>query len=124
MLNPASGQSTLMAGWREDKDAFNCLNNYFNNIDDDKKAGEEIKQVYQEEVKETNRSKFLSVIKYEHEKRKTLSDSLKEMAYEIVVQEIPKNPDIVSELRDFNKDDKQLVNDTLRFKTGNKKKPK
>jgi hypothetical protein len=46
---------------------------------------------------------------------------IKDMAYEIVVAHIPVNSAVVAELRAFNKEDKQLVKDTMRFRLNLKK---
>ncbi len=43
------------------------------------------------------------------------------MAYEIIAERLVENPEIVSEIKNFNKDDTQLIKDTLRFKIGRKK---
>jgi len=43
------------------------------------------------------------------------------MAHEVIVALISVNPSIVSELRSFNKADKQLAKDTMRFKINYKK---
>jgi len=116
MNNATGGQSILMDGWRLSKDAFNCLNNYFNNIKDTKILGTEIEGVYSKEVEDKNREIFLQVIKHEYEKHKELTEPIKEMAYEIITTQIPANPSIVNELRSFNKEDKELVKDTMRFR--------
>ena len=43
------------------------------------------------------------------------------MAYEIIAAQVKNNPSIITELRSFNKDDKLLLKDTLRFKVNVKK---
>lgn len=116
MNNENEGQSMLLSGWRAKKDAFNCLNNYFENIKDDKYLLQEIQEIYSKEVIDSNCEIFLKVIKYEYEKQKETQESVKEIAYEIIAQQAPKNAAIVNELRNFNKEDKHLIKDLMRFK--------
>ncbi len=120
MNNERGGQSMLLQGWRVNADAFNCLNNYFANISDIKELKTEIDAVYNYDVSPQNRESFLRVIKHEFDKKNELSDSIKEMAYEIVAAQIPTNPTIVSELKGFNPKDQQLTKDTIRFNLKNK----
>jgi hypothetical protein len=124
MNNEMGGQSLLIEGWREDKDAFNCLNNYFSHIGDVKQLGKEIDAIYKNEVTPRNNEIFLKVLWHEYKKSNELSDSIKEMAYEIFAKQIPINPGIVSDLKLFNIDDKELIKDTVRFSTSWKKNKK
>lgn len=116
MENETGAQDLLREGWRSQKDAFNCLNNYFNNISDPKIMGKELESVYSTETHDQNRETFLQVLKYEYHKENEHAERIKEIAYEIIVKQIEKNPNIVTELREFNKNDTQLVKDTVRFK--------
>lgn len=113
--NVNAGQSLLLKGWQNNKDAFNCLNNYFENIEDLKILKNEIHSVYRNDLTERNSKTFLHVIQHEFKKENELSESLKEMAYEIVAAQIPNNPKIVSELKVFNTKDEILMRDTILF---------
>jgi tetratricopeptide (TPR) repeat protein len=121
MENPTGAQEMLLTGWRENRDAFNCLNNYFSNIQDIKMLGTSLHSIYENEVHAANRETFLMVLRQEYAKGNELSGSIKEMAHEVIVAQIPVNPSIVSELSSFNRADDQLVKDTMRFKINNKK---
>lgn len=121
MNNELAGQSLLMEGWKNNKDASNCLNNYFANIRDIKLLKHEINTVYKHNLTPQNSTAFLQVIRYEYDKKNELSESIKEMAYEVIAANINSNPSIVSELKSFNKNDRELLKDTLRFKVGKKK---
>lgn len=121
MNNPSAVQAVLLDGWRANRDAFNCLNNYFAAIDNEKQLWGAIQQVYQQEVSGVQKETFLRVLKYEYDKRHGFSEGIKDMAYEIIVDQVPNNPSIVSELRSFNQKDKQLMKDTMRFKMNVKK---
>jgi tetratricopeptide (TPR) repeat protein len=118
--NAAEAQSLLLDGWRSNRDASNCLNNYFSNITDIKTLKNEIHRVYNSDVTEQNSETFLTVIQHEYKKGNELEEPTRELAYEIVAKNIKANPSIVSLLRGFNKDDKQLLKDTMRYKQQNK----
>jgi hypothetical protein len=118
---PEAGQSLLMEGWKNNKDASNCLNNYFSNISDIKTLKHEIENIYKHHLTPQNSTFFLQVIRLEFDKKNELADSIKEIAYEVIAANIDRDPSIVSELKSFNKKDKELLKDTLRFKVGKNK---
>ncbi|MBX2922579.1 MAG: hypothetical protein KF746_10345 [Chitinophagaceae bacterium] len=74
-----------------------------------------IENVYEKELDQHNMPVFLSALKYEHKKDGIIAERAKEMPYEIVANLAAKNPDIVSELKNFNKDT-VLLKDVLRYK--------
>jgi len=112
----SKGQHYLLEGWRKNMDSFNCLNNYFSNIQDEIILGKEINRIYKQEVSELNSEVFLKVIKHEFFKTQNNQIAIKDIAYEIISGILPKNPYIVNELIDFNKKDKHLPKDTLKYK--------
>jgi tetratricopeptide (TPR) repeat protein len=115
MDNKTDAQDLLLEGWRESKDSFNCINNYFQNIDDTKLLGQAIENVYANDTNKDNKAVLLKALKHEHKKDGAIAIRTKEIAYEIVADLANKQPDIVSELKNFN-DDKLLVKDITRFK--------
>ncbi len=115
MNDRESGQEILLKGWDNQKDAFNCLNNYFNNIEDSKDTLDAIEEVNANRVVKSNKRLFLKVISYEFRKRTDISEDIKELAYQIVSKGSIANPDIVDDLLKFN-NDKELLVDTNRFK--------
>jgi tetratricopeptide (TPR) repeat protein len=115
MDNKTDAQDLLFDGYKENKDAFNCINNYFQNIDDTKLLGQAIDNVYAHDATSDKKAVFLKALKHEHKKDDTIAIRTKEIAYEIVADLAAKQPDIVSELKNFN-DDKSLVKDVTRFK--------
>jgi tetratricopeptide (TPR) repeat protein len=112
------GQEMLLEGWRSSKDSFNCLNNYFENIREQKELKKEIHRIYDKEVGAYNRETFLQVMTYEFQKNNELAEDIKEIAYEIIAAQAAINPAIVAELRKFNPKDKELTKDTIRFGLG------
>lgn len=115
MNSPESGQALLLKGWRQKQDAFNCLNNYLNNIQDFKILEEELSNIHKEDVNDQNRELFLQILQHEYRKQNELGPMLREMAYEVVATQAQINPRIVKELTIFNKSDKELSKDTIRF---------
>lgn len=120
MEDKASAQDMLLAGWREQKDSFNCINNYFVNIEDVQILSKEIDKIYRNETNEKSKSEFLKALKYEHKKDAILAIQTKELAYEIVSELAKINPAILNELSAFNKD-AQLSKDITRYKTQEKR---
>lgn len=116
-----AAQDLLMEGWRKNRDASNCLNLYFSNIDDIKERKAAIDEVYHHHLAKEQHETFLRVIRHEYVKNNELSDDIKEMAYQVIAAEIPANPGIVSELKEFNINDKELVKDAMRFRLGKRK---
>jgi tetratricopeptide (TPR) repeat protein len=116
MQEPQRAQSLLMEGWKEDKDAVNCLNNYFANIEDQKLLDREIQRIYLKETNDWNKEKYLQVLKNEYRNHPGVAERVKDIAYEIVAEKAVQNPGIVSELQEFNKKDLNLVADIMKFK--------
>ncbi|HLO53110.1 MAG TPA: hypothetical protein VK169_02420 [Saprospiraceae bacterium] len=116
MEDKSSAQDILLAGWKEQKDSFNCINNYFVNIEDVQILSKEIDRIYRKETNVRNKPEFLKALIYEHKKDALLATQTKEMAYEIVSELANTNPGILNELSAFNKD-AQLSKDIVRYKT-------
>lgn len=114
-----SAQDLLLEGWRNNYDAFNCLNNYFANIEDLNLLVREIENIYAKETSPAHKDNFLKVLKYEYRKDKSIEERIREMAYELVSDLAAKTPEIVMELKNFN-NDISLGRDILRFKTRKK----
>jgi hypothetical protein len=114
-LNGPGSQTLLLEGWRKQKDAFNCLHSYMNNIEDIKTLKQEINRIYSKELTEVNSPVFLQVIKHEYNKQNELAEPIKDMAYEIIASQISHNSTIVNELKEFNKNDKEIMKDMQRF---------
>jgi tetratricopeptide (TPR) repeat protein len=115
MEDKSSAQDILIAGWREQKDSFNCINNYFANIEDVQILSKEIDSIYRNETNERNKPEFLKALKYEHKKDALIAAQTKELAYEIVSELASSNPSILNELSAFI-EDTQLSKDITRYK--------
>ncbi|MBN8641550.1 MAG: hypothetical protein J0L86_07020 [Flavobacteriales bacterium] len=122
MNDAFAAQDLLLEGWRTNKDAFNCLNNYFENIKDYSQLGEEIKRVYTTETNETNKESFLQVLKHEYQKDISLKEVTKDIAYEIISEKVETNKYIASELIHFNKNNLGITKDVMKFKSTKNKK--
>lgn len=120
MEDRVSAQALLREGWRLNRDAYNCLNNYFGNIESEEQLQKEINAIYLTETNNRNKETFLTVLRHEHEKHPLIRKRTCEIAYEIVAEQSVTNPAIVASLQQFS-DDKILIKDILRFKSRDKK---
>jgi hypothetical protein len=116
MANTEKAQQLLLQGWRAGSDANNCLGNYFANIPAELDVTKAIDTIYKDEVNAQNEAKFLLVIQQEHARNKAAEAITREIAYEIIARQAVENPGIVSELKAFNKADKHLIKDVLKYK--------
>lgn len=120
MEMPEEAQKILLKGWKENKDAFNCLNNYFANIYDVKQLGNSIQELYQE-TPEDKKIIYLDAMKHEFKKDPKLQEVTRKIAYEIITEKISEHSEIVNELKHFNPDDEVILKDISRYKTGRNK---
>ncbi|MFD2940824.1 hypothetical protein [Flavobacterium notoginsengisoli] len=109
-------QELLITGWRSNKDAFNCLNNYFVNIESTQKLSRVITSIYESDVSAENSELFLQAMKQEYKKHEDLEEITKNIAYEIVADKITTKPDIASELVAFNEKNKSILKDVMKYK--------
>ncbi|MDF2553044.1 MAG: hypothetical protein K0R77_2319 [Chryseobacterium sp.] len=117
MEMPDEAQKILLKGWEEDRDAFNCLNNYFANIFDVKKLDQQIQELY-EKTPSDKKITYLEAIKYEFKKDPKLQNITRNIAYEIIAEKVATRSEIVNELKYFNPDDEVILKDISRYKTG------
>ncbi len=113
-------QKVLLKGWEEDKDPFNCLNNYFANIFDMKKLGSEILDLY-EKTPAHKKLIYLDAMKHEFKKSPELQTTARNIAYQIISEKVETRSEIINELKHFNPEDEVILKDISRFKTGRKK---
>jgi len=115
-------QELLIVGWRTNKDAGRCLNNYFANIKSAEDLSLAIPNIYKSEVTSENAITFLHLLKHEFSKHESLEEITKNIAYEIVADSIDEKPDVASELIHFNKENKTMLKDVMKYKLKMKKK--
>ncbi|WP_299338310.1 hypothetical protein [uncultured Psychroserpens sp.] len=108
-------QTILLKGWREDKDAYNCLTNYFSNFPNTDILKKGIEFIYKKETSPKNLTLFLKALKVEHQKHESIQDFTQTIAYEIVANNLKDNPGITYELKSFNKENHLIQNDATRF---------
>lgn len=124
MQHPEASQQLLMQGWQYDIDAVNCLEMYLSNIEEEGEFGRILPEVYQQQVHPQNQRKFLEVLKMQFFKREASKTMIKDMAYEVVAEEVQKDADVVSELKAFNSKDQEFGKDVFRFKLHQRNKKK
>lgn len=117
---PEEAQKILLQGWEENKDAFNCLNNYFVNINTIEDLNHTIQNLY----KKTPSDKkliYLEAMKHEFKKDSKLQETTRNIAYEIIAENIENHSSIISELKHFNPKDEVILKDISRYRTGRNK---
>lgn len=119
--NTTAAQDMLLDGWRTNRDASNCLNNYFMNVPKVADLQNEIKRIYDTETTETNMESFLHLLKIEFKKDPALEFVTRTIAYEIVAAKIEKKPEIATDLLSFNKGNTSLSKDIMRYKLNSRK---
>lgn len=119
--NTTVAQEMLLEGWRTDRDASNCLNNYFVNVPEIKNLQKEIRRIYDTETNDKNVESFLQLLKVEFKKDPALETLTRTIAYEIVAAKIEKKPEISTDLLTFNKGNTSLSKDIMRYKMNIKK---
>lgn len=117
---PGEAQKILLQGWEENKDAFNCLNNYFVNISDVDVLKDKIQTLYQDTPSE-KKLIYLEAIKHEFKKNPELHDTTRNIAYEIIAENAEKHSSIINELKHFNPADEVILKDISRYRTGRNK---
>ena len=115
MDNALVAQELLMTGWDQNMDAYNCLNNYLNNISDNKACFEAINKVLKNKTNAKNCKTFIKVLRHEYNKRDTIAEQVKEVAYQVISTYSEKDRHLVRDLVLFNKEDRNLVKDIGRF---------
>jgi tetratricopeptide (TPR) repeat protein len=117
---PDEAQKVLLKGWEEDKDAFNCLNNYFANIFDTRQLEAQIQILYKD-IPTDKKIIYLEAMKHEFKKDSKLQSVTRNIAYEIISEKVETHSEIVNELKHFNPDDHVILKDISRYKTGRNK---
>lgn len=116
MQDYSSAQNLLLNGWDNNMDSINCLNNYFANIKDLTFLEKEIAFVYKTRTTPANKNNFLKVIKHEYDKDEKLHETTRNIAYQIVAEEIKLNKSYINELKHFTKNDQNILKDIMKFR--------
>lgn len=120
MEKPEQAQKILLKGWEEDKDALNCLNNYFANIFEVKELDQKIQDLYSNTPSE-KKIMYLEALKHEFKKDVQLQSTTRNIAYEIIAEKIKTHSEIVNELKHFNPEDELILKDISRYKMSRNK---
>ncbi|WP_046759228.1 soluble NSF attachment family protein [Kordia jejudonensis] len=115
MDDKTSASKLLVKGWRENKDAVNCLNNHLVHFESEKALQAEINHFYKNEVHKGNNLNFLKVLKTEFKKEIAPKENIQNIAYELVSKN-HQNTEVLGNLYDFVKEDSQIVSDIIRHR--------
>ncbi|WP_265429626.1 tetratricopeptide repeat protein [Chryseobacterium sp. YIM B08800] len=117
---PEEAQKILLQGWEENKDAFNCLNNYFVNINTIEDLNHTILDLYAKTPAD-KKLIYLEAMKHEFKKDSKLQEITRNIAYEIIAENIKNHSSIINELKHFNPKDEVILKDISRYRTGRNK---
>lgn len=117
MDSPEDAQQILLIGWEENKDAFNCLNNYFVNIYDTEVLNQKIQNLY-DKTPSDKKLIYLEAMKHEFKKDQKLQETTRNIAYEIIAEKVETNTSIINELKHFNPHDEVILKDISRYRMG------
>ncbi|MFL9835441.1 tetratricopeptide repeat protein [Chryseobacterium terrae] len=117
---PEEAQKILLQGWEQNKDAFNCLNNYFVNINNVEDLKYKIQDLYRKTPSE-KKLIYLEAMKHEFKKDSKLHETTRNIAYEIISENVENHSSVINELKYFNPDDEVILKDISRYKTGRNK---
>lgn len=120
MDSPEDAQKILLQGWEENKDAFNCLNNYFVNIFDVDILNQNIQNLYGDTPSD-KKLIYLEAMKHEFKKDPKLQETTRNIAYEIIAEKVETNTTIINEQKHFNPQDEVILKDISRYRTGRSK---
>lgn len=106
----------LLTGWKDNKDAVNCANNFFANIKDKTELERGLTTFYKTLVNSGNEHHFTKVLKLEYNKESAPKKQIQDMAYELISRN-NKNSEMLSHLNYFINDDSQITKDIIRHRT-------
>ena len=115
----SNAQETLLQGWESDKNTYDCLKEYFQNIDDDVQILEAFKHLYENRVSKRNCVSFIKVLQNTYQKNEVIAIQLRQLAYKIIAKETQRDHNFIEHIRAFNLEDRVVVKDIMRFKHNN-----
>lgn len=116
VLDLDQAQALLLKGWKTDKDAQNCLQLYFANIEAQAPLKTAISEVINAEMEFHQRPICLRVMAQINKKHPEISDFVQDQAYSMVATNAEQQPELIDLLSAFNVQDAELRRDIFRFK--------
>lgn len=113
-------QQILLKGWNNSTDARSCLSMYFANIPDADEALEQVNYIKNNHVDSKNDVLFLKVLKNEYQVRNKHKAKLRDLGYTLISELLERGAIASNELLAFNKKDKRLAADTIRYNINKK----
>ena len=114
------GRETFLNGWKNEKQAENCLKNYFDLAREtgNDSIEQEVKKVYTNHTPNKKKKKFLEVLKHVYNRKADIKAlaSYQEIAYEITSEQADEgNPYALNDLAHFFPDDELISSDCSRY---------
>jgi len=115
MQNLEYAQELLIKGWKNRIDQYNCLRNYFDNISDTDEVWQELNRISTNDLDNSNDIVFLKLLKDEFNRQDENEQRIKTLAYSLLSKGLEDGRISAKELLPFNKKNKTIRNDILRF---------
>lgn len=112
--NIPKAREVLMTGWKEKKEAIDCMKNYLSLENDLKERSLEAERIATD-LKPTEVGAFLTVVEHFYNNQDDQPDGYRELAFKLVAENISTHPNLIEQLRPFNKENKHFAKETLRF---------
>lgn len=111
----SKAQDILLDGWKKRSNEYSCLSYYFKNIVETEEAWHQLNYIKDHWVDTRNDVNFLKVVKSEYKNRVANKGKIRELGYILISDLLERDVISSTELVDFNKDDKRLSADTMRY---------
>lgn len=109
-------QETLLKGWKENKKASVCLEEYFDHINDKKELKKQIHQLNEETVNANNANAFLDVAYKKVGRDNEMKDYVDQLSYQLIAKYHNKNRAILQKLKTIHPKDKVISKDIGRYR--------
>ncbi len=116
------GQNLLMKSWEARVKPVQSMRHYLHHQEDYEARAQTLQTLHQRGLAPSHQRHFMEVLKEEYRENTEQQETLREVAYEQIAQQAQENPEWVSEVVHFHKDDDTLKKDTLRYKQKRRRK--
>jgi tetratricopeptide (TPR) repeat protein len=109
-------QGLLWDGFLNNNDAFNCLNNYLNNIPSEEDVMNKIAKVANEHIDAGNASTFMQALHHELNRFPSRTQFLKSIAQEVISKYAHKDKNLINFIQDYYNQKSEIRKDISLFR--------
>ena len=120
MNNLAEAQEVYKKGWLVNKDSYNCMQLYLNNIEGSTQVHKELEYTFNNELTNLHKPVFIRVLKQQMARHADIKQPIKDMAYAIIADTVITQPNMADELKAFEPKDPELTKDIIKWKAKNR----